>query len=180
MSTVVEATRARGVPADAMRDSLAPLCAALLAAATAEADRLREEADADARHRLETARHQADTLVAEARADGEADASWVLTTERTAARRAARGVVLAAQREAYEQLRRASLVAVRALLAEPAARDGLAALLRARLPGATLRDLDDGGLAAEAADGRRVDASAEALVDRALRSVDGARLWEPA
>ena len=60
-------------------------------------------------------------------------------------------------------------VAVRDLLGEPASRDLLAAALRRSLGGpATVSDTDDGGLLARASDGRVVDASVVALVDRAL------------
>jgi len=180
MSTVVATHRSDDAPAEPTCDALAPLRAALVAAATAEADGMREAAQADARRRLEEARHRADALVAEARAQGESDAAWVLAGERTLARRAARGLVLAAQRDAYERVHREALVAVRALLVDPTARDRLAELLRTRLPGATVRTLEDGGLAADTADGRSADASAEALVALALRAFDGRRLWEPA
>ena len=50
-------------------------------------------------------RREADAIRAEARAQGEADAAGVLVAERARARRQARAVVLAAQREAYEELR---------------------------------------------------------------------------
>ena len=103
----------------------------------------------------------------------------MLAAEETALRRTARGVVLAAQRDAWERLRRESRVAVRALLEEPGIRDGLAALLHTRLPGGSVRDTEDGGLLAEADDGRSVDASVEALVDRVLPGMDGERLWSP-
>lgn len=159
--------------------ALEPLRAALLARAAAEAARVRADAEADARRRLDEARHEADRLVADARDRGAADAGWVLAAEETALRRSARGVVLAAQRDAWERLRRESRLAVRALLEEPGARDGLAALLRARLPGCSVQDTEDGGLLAEADDGRSIDASVAALVDRVLPGMDGERLWSP-
>ncbi len=172
MSAVAEAP-----PVDPASESLEPLRAALLAQATAEADRIRADAEADARRRLDAARHEAGQLVAEARARGEAEAGWILATEEASARRDARAVVLAAQREAWERLREGSRSAVRALLRDPVVRERLAAGLRARLPGASIEDLADGGLAARTPDGRSVDASVAALVDRALPVVEGERLW---
>lgn len=162
---------------DPVLDALEPLRASLLAHASVEADLLRADAEADARRRLDAARREAEQLVADARARGEADAGWILAEEETSARRAARAVVLTAQREAWERLRRESETAVRALLRDPAVRDGLATRLRSRLPGATIVDLPDGGLSARTADGRSVDASVEALVDRALPLIEGERLW---
>ena len=159
--------------------ALEPLRAALLARATAEAAQVRADAEEDARRRLDDARHEADRLVADARERGAADAGWVLAVEETTLRRSARGVVLAAQRDAWERLRRESRVAVRVLLQEPEVRDGLAELLRTRLPGCSVRDTEDGGLVAETDDGRSVDASVEALVDRVLPGMDGERLWSP-
>ncbi|MFC4783830.1 hypothetical protein ACT8ZV_05115 [Nocardioides sp. MAHUQ-72] len=157
--------------------ALEPVRAALLAAAAAEADRVRAEAEADARRRLAAARGEAEALLAEARSQGAADASWVLAAEETEARRAARGVVLSAQRDAYERLRRESVERVRALLVDPSVREDLAARLLVLLPGAAVHDLEGDGLSARTADGRSIDASPEALVERVLPSVDGARLW---
>jgi vacuolar-type H+-ATPase subunit E/Vma4 len=162
---------------DPTRAALEPLRAALLAQAAAEADRIRADAEAEARRRVDAARREAGQLVADARARGAAEAGWILAAEEASARRAARAVVLTAQREAWEHLREESCAAVRALLRDPAVRARLAARLTERLPGATVHDLVDGGLAAETPDGRSIDASVEALVAQALPVIEGERLW---
>ncbi|GAA2154591.1 hypothetical protein GCM10009844_40640 [Nocardioides koreensis] len=164
-------------PPSAAEVALGPLRAGLLARASAEADRVRAEAEAEARRRVDAARREAGQLVADARARGAAEAGWILAAEEASARRAARALVLSAQREAWDHLREESRAAVRALLRDPAVRDRLAARLTERLPGATIHDLADGGLSAQTADGRSVDASVEALVERVLPGIEGERLW---
>ena len=164
-------------PSDPTALALEPLRAALLARATTEADRLRADAEAEARRRVDAARREAGQLVADARTRGAVEAGWILAAEDASARRAARAVVLTAQREAWEHLREESRAAVRALLRDPAVRARLAARLTERLPGATIHDLADGGLSAQTTDGRSVDASVEALVERALPVIEGERLW---
>jgi vacuolar-type H+-ATPase subunit E/Vma4 len=159
-------------------EALAPLRSALLAGARAEAARIRDAASTEAQRILDQAHREAAELLATARAQGEADAATVLAAEAADAQRVARQAVLSAQRDVYERLRGEALEAVRRLLADPATRAALAARIRDRLgEDATVRADPDGGLRGESGDGRSIDASATALVDRALAGVDGDRLW---
>lgn len=166
--------------ASRQQQSLEPLRRALLAAAAAEADRLRSDAHRDGTEAIAQARAEADALLAAARAKGEADGAELLAAEQTAARRAARAAALLAQHTAYEELRRGALEAVRDLLHEPQRRGLLGELLRDRLGGvASVSDTPDGGLFAQAPDGRSIDASVGALVDSALTGLHLERLWTP-
>ncbi len=173
---------AEGQPPDAgpstQWEALAPLRAALLAGARAEAARIRDAADTEAQRTLDQAHREAAELLATARAQGEADAATVLAAEAADAQRVARQVVLSAQRDVYERLRAEALEVVRHLLADPVPRAALAARIRDQLgEDAAVRADPDGGLRGESGDGRSIDASAGALVDRALAGVDGDRLW---
>ena len=158
--------------------ALEPLRAALLARARVDAETERAAAEDEGRRAVEAARCQADAVLAEARARGEADATGLLAVERAQARRTARGVVLAAQRAAYEDVCRAARTAVAELLADPDRRRRLSATVRDRLgEGATVRDHSAGGVMAESPDGRRIDASVDALVDAAITNLDVGQLW---
>ena len=169
---------ARATPGPATADPLRPLRAALLAAARDDAERSLRSAEAAAGERLAEARTRADGLLAEARARGEAEAATLVAAEAAAAQRAARRVVLTAQREVYDRLRTAAGAAVRDLLTDDATRARLAATLRSRLGGdAEVAPTPDGGLRATADDGRAVDASVATLVDLALDTLDGEALW---
>lgn len=160
------------------KQALEPLTAALLARAQADADGERAAARQEGQRVVEAARDQADGVLAQARALGEADAAVMLAAERARARSAARGVVLAAQRAAYDELRDQARTAVAGLLADPASRGRLAASMRDRLgDGATVRDHPAGGMIAESPDGRRIDASLDALLDAALAELDLEQLW---
>lgn len=162
------------------QQSLEPLRRALLAGASAEADRLRGDAQREGAHAVAQARAEADALLEAARARGESDGAELLAAEQTAAHRAARAAVLLAQHTAYEELRRSALEAVRELLQEPERRRLLGALLRDRLGGlATVSDTADGGLSAQAPDGRSIDSSVSALVDSALAGLSLEQLWTP-
>ena len=159
-------------------DALEPLRAALLARARAEANLVREAAEHDASQVLAAARAEAEALLADARGRGAADAAALDAVEEARRRRAARGVVLGAQRAAYDELRRRSCAAVATLLADPARRAYLADGLRGRLGDrAIVRDQPDGGVVAQTPDGRSIDASVVALVDGALAELDLEQLW---
>ena len=68
--------------------------------------------------------------------------------------------------------------AVRELLSDPERYQRLAATVRSELgQDATVRDHADGGLVAEAPDGRRIDASVDVLVERALKNLELEQLW---
>ncbi len=169
---------ARTAPGPATAEPLRPLRAALLATARDDAERSVRAAEAAAGDRVAEARTRADALLAEARARGAAEAATMVATEAAAAQRAARRVVLTAQREVYERLRKAGGAAVRDLLTDDDTRTRLAATLRSRLGGdAEVAATPDGGLRATAPDGRAVDASVATLVDLALDTLDGEALW---
>ena len=169
---------ARVTPDPVTADPLRPLRAALLAAARDDAGRSVRAAESAAGERLVEARASADGLLAEARTRGESEAATLVAAEAAAAQRAARRVVLTAQREVYDRLRTAAGMAVRDLLTDDATRARLAATLRSRLGGdAEVAPTPDGGLRATAADGRAVDASVATLVDLALDTLDGEALW---
>ena len=159
-------------------DALEPLRAALLARARRQVDVIGSQADADAHRLLDDAAAQAADLFAQARAQGEADAARLAAASHARTRRAARDALLAAQREAYDELRARCCVAVQDLLADPARRRHLVAVVDARL-GATAatRRWSDDNLHAELPDGRTVDASVVALVDAALATLDLEQLW---
>jgi vacuolar-type H+-ATPase subunit E/Vma4 len=158
--------------------ALEPLRAALIARAHAEADRVCAAAEADGQRVLAAARKNAAQLLSDARAQGEADAAALLAVEAASARRAARGVLLAAQRAAYDELRQRARTSARALLDDRSRRARLTAVVRDRLgEHAVVREHPDGGLLAETPDGRRVDASIDTLVDIALAQLDLEPLW---
>lgn len=157
--------------------ALEPLREALLANARTEAGQLLRAAEESGRQEISAAEDEVATLLARARAQGEADGAALRRVDEAAARSAARARLLAAQLAAYEELRRRSREAVRALLREPGIRDRLAGALRQTLGDADVSDTDDGGLFARAPDGRSVDASVAALVDAALADLDLEQLW---
>jgi hypothetical protein len=160
--------------------ALEPLRSALLSAAQSDAVQLRASAEADGQQVLAAAQAQADAMLAEARAEGAADGEALREAQRAVARRAARTVVLKAERDVFDQLREQARVAVSARLADPVRRAALGAAMRIQLHDhALVRSTLDGGLVAEASNGRRVDASVRALVDAALADLDLEELWAP-
>lgn len=162
------------------QDPLAPLEEALLARARAEADAILAAAWEEAARVRSEAQEEAAEIADDARARGEEDARAVLAFERSHARRVARDVVLQAQRDAHESLRRAAVDAVRARLADPRAAAALAELVRSRLgPGGTVAAHPRGGVVGTAPDGRTVDASVPALVATVLADLDLEQLWSP-
>lgn len=157
---------------------LQPLRDALVARAHADADRLREEAAAEGRRQIAAARAQVASLLSAARAQGEAEGAELRTAARAEARRTARTAVLGGQRTAYDVLRTRAGEAVRSMMQEPAQRAVLVQLLRTALGEAVaLTDTADGGMVASTPDGRSIDASVSALVDRALADLDLEPLW---
>ena len=158
--------------------ALEPLRGALLARARAEADGLRAAAQADGERTVARGRGEAEALLADARMRGEAEGAELLAAEPTAARRSARAALLGAQRAAYEDLRSKAAQGVRSLPREPENRRLLAAALRHALGDvASVSDTEDGGLFAQAPDGRSIDASIGTLVDGALADLDLEGLW---
>jgi hypothetical protein len=159
-------------------ESLAPLRHALLRRAQAAADATRSEADRQARALVAAAEQESAALLARARADGEEDAAQLQTEDRGRSRRAAREIVLAAQRAVYDALRTQAQTAVHESLADPAQQRRLREMVGNQLgPQAQVSEAAGGGLVGSAPDGRRVDASVPALVERALNSLDLEPLW---
>lgn len=153
---------------------LAPVRAALLAAARQEADRGEAQARARAAETLTAAAGRADAIVSAARAAGAADAEAVARIDLGRARRAARARTLRARREAYDRLRRESRQAVGRVRDEPgyaAIRATLTAAAQRLLgPDAEVVDAEGGGVIARTGS-RRVDLSLRALADRAVDRV---------
>ncbi|GLY85177.1 hypothetical protein [Actinoallomurus iriomotensis] len=161
--------------------ALDPVAGSLLRKARRDAARIRTEAHAAADALLAQARAEAGRILAEASATGRSEAAASARAERIRARRRARTIVLAARREAYEELRRRVRSVVASLCADsPVTVDRLRRLACDRAGGgARTVTVPGGGVIAVAAD-RRVDCSASALADHAV-DVLGAeveRLWE--
>jgi hypothetical protein len=151
--------------------ALAPVRAALLAAARRDADATVAAADADAAATLADARRRADAVLAEAREQGVAEAAAELAAARAGALRDARAAVLAARRDAYEQLRAAARQAVAEFAAAPGVRDRLVARVHAALgPAAEITDAPGGGVVGRSGR-RRIDLSAAGFADRAVEVV---------
>jgi vacuolar-type H+-ATPase subunit E/Vma4 len=161
--------------------ALEPVQAALLARARADANDVLAAADADAARAAGSAQAESEQIRAAARSSGAADAKTVRATELAGAPPRGAGLVLAAQRAAYEELRRRTRKELTAAGTAGRVRAALAARARAVLgPDARIVDRPAGGVVGEAA-GRRVDCSVDALVERAL-TVDAGRLnrlWSP-
>ncbi|MFI9847015.1 V-type ATP synthase subunit E family protein [Nonomuraea sp. NPDC051941] len=167
-----------------MRDALAPLTEALSRQAQIDARAITARAEEEAAELITAARQEARTILADARADGAAQAKADAVTERIHAERRARGMELAARREALDELRAQSAAAVRALRDDPCyprLLDRLSALARAA-GGAdlTVKEQPDGGVLAEG-HGRRVDCTLSALAVRAVDALGAEveRLWAP-
>lgn len=161
-------------------DPLAPLRQALFDQAAAAADRVRADAERAAHEVVAAAAERGDALLAEARATGEEEAGAAFANDRARNRAAARGVILAAQRRVYEQLRSQARVGVRELLSDPEVHARLVAAVRARVgEPAEVVDLPDGGVVGRSAAGRTVDASVDTLVEQALAGLDLGQLWAP-
>jgi hypothetical protein len=151
--------------------ALAPVRAALLAAAREDVERERQRAGAAAERALTEATEEAERIRSQARAQGAADAAGTLAIARAQSRRRARATVLAARREAYEELRAAARPAVAALGDDPLVRRHLADAVRRLLgPEAELREGTGGGVVG-AGGGRRVDYSLTWFADRAVDAV---------
>ena len=151
----------------AITNALAPLRAALRAAAAADVDGLLAGAEADATEQIAAALARAETIVAQARAEGAADAAVVLAGPRARARREARAITMRAQRDAYRSLREASRAAARRHVDQPGhlkVRERLATAARARLGSGPVTTRE---MVTEAA-GRRIDCSLDGFADRAV------------
>jgi vacuolar-type H+-ATPase subunit E/Vma4 len=154
--------------------ALAPLRAALVANARADADRVVTAARVRADQHVAAALTAAAARVAEARARAEADTASALAGEAARVRQQGRALLLAARRAVYDELRRRTHEAVRSLRDEPAYA-GLRSAVEntgiARLgSGAISRESRDGGCIVEAP-GMRIEATLDALADWALETV---------
>lgn len=162
--------------------ALAPVRAALLDRARADAARLLADADDDARRALQAARAEAARVVAAARAQGEADAEEAVAGQRARARTQGRALTLQARRSAYESLRSTARAEARRLAAErPGLTERLAAVARERLgPAAEVSTAPDGTVVA--VHGRsRWEWSPEAMADDVVRELgqEVEQLWAP-
>jgi vacuolar-type H+-ATPase subunit E/Vma4 len=164
--------------------ALAPVRAHLLRQATAEADRIAEEARGTAAAILRQARSAADEAVALAPAQGRADAALAAATEQARGREQARSIVLGAQREAYEELCARVLAAADGMRDEPGYRRLLSRLItmatRAAGPDAAAAVQPEGGVVARS-DGIVVDCTLPRLAGVAVDELgDQVReLWTP-
>ena len=159
----------------ARTEAFAPLASALLERADRDARTAVARADEDALAVVAQARTEADALLADARAKGVADGAAVSAAERMRAEREASRIVHEAQSAAREDLRRAAREAVRGLRHDPQY-PAMIEALRARAtdalgPGATVTELEAGGIVAEAGS-RRVELSLDALADDLMDRMD--------
>jgi vacuolar-type H+-ATPase subunit E/Vma4 len=172
------------VTVDARPDPLAPVRAALLAAAHRHADRLLAEADEDAKAELAAANRWSDAMRAEAKAQGTADAESVAGAEITKAHREARTLVMQARRAAHDELRARVRKAVVLLRDDPAYDSFLErAGERARAvlgDDVVLEEHPAGGVVAVAGPRRAsytLEALAEHVLDEMATELEG--LWTP-
>ncbi|RZU53391.1 hypothetical protein EV385_5314 [Krasilnikovia cinnamomea] len=146
-------------------DSLAPVRSALLNRARADAEKIRAGAAAEAGQATAAAQARAEAIRAEAETAGRAEARAAGAAEVAAAGRTARGLILRARREAYEELRDA----VRQRLAEdPLLIEVFSARIRRALsPGATLTVVPGGVVGVD--EDRQVECTIDGLTDEVLR-----------
>jgi len=157
--------------------ALRPLADALLAAAAEDAGRVTAAAAQASAQALAQAREQAEEILREARRQGAADADTMRAAAQAGVRRQARGELLRAQREVYEQLRRQARLGAAQLRTRPEyarLRGHLAQAVWQALGGdASIYDADGGGIIGEIA-GRRMDCSLASFADRAVEEL----AWE--
>jgi vacuolar-type H+-ATPase subunit E/Vma4 len=163
--------------------ALQPVREALLAAAHAEAERTVRAAQEAADHALAEASDRARALVEQGRREGGADADAALTSERSRTHRRARGLVLAAQRAAYDALRAGVQQQVAALPQDPAwpdMREQLAVRAR-QLLGADAELADVPGGVVARAGSRTVELTVSSLADAELVELgpEVEKLWVP-
>jgi vacuolar-type H+-ATPase subunit E/Vma4 len=158
--------------------NLEPLRKALQAQAEADAGRRRAAADEECARRVADAEAQARSLVEEGRLEGERAASQEALRRRAVANRRARELRLGAQRLLLEELRRRAREAALERRADPTYPkliDRLSRTAHVQLgPDAALEvDPPDVGGVVGRADGRSVDYSLPALVERSIEDLDG-------
>lgn len=152
-------------------DALAPVREALVRRARADAETAVAAAEAEQARLLADARARAGAILAEASAQGEADAVALHAAELARARRAARSIMLGAQRAVYEELCRRAADEVSRRCADAEVRAALTTRIR-RLLGPAAQVVDDphGGVVG-CLDGRRLDYSRDTLAANAVRAL---------
>ena len=164
--------------------ALAPVRAHMLERAGTEADRIVARARVEAATLVRNARRGADEAVAQAQAQGRADGARVAAAERSRGREQARSIMLGAEREAFEELRRQVLAAVSELRAGPGYRQLLLRLTamaeRAAGPDATVTVQPAGGVVAQSG-GVVIDCTLCRLAGLAVDALGGQvrELWTP-
>jgi vacuolar-type H+-ATPase subunit E/Vma4 len=160
--------------ADRVMPALQPVRAELLRRASADADRMIDDARREAARIVEEATETARQVTEKARAAGEAAGAAVAAAEAASLRLALRRELLAAQDGAYRQWRERGCEAVLRLRDEPgyaAWRDALERTARATLgEGARVADDPGGGVIAEHGR-RRLDLSLSAIAARAQEAI---------
>lgn len=167
-----------------MTVAVEPLRGALLDQARAEAERALAHADEQAAAKLADADERGAALVRRARAEGAAAAAIAGAHDHALARRRSRALVLAVERDLYEELRRRARAAVRSLRHDPgyeALLERLSAVARAQLGEGAVLELDppDAGGVQASSGARRVDYTLDALAERCLGQLGGRleELW---
>lgn len=159
-----------------MRAALSPVTDALLARARERARAELVRADEETRDTLTRAEEQASRVIADAKAEGAAAAERAAAAQRTFGRRAARAMVLAARRRAYEGLRAAAVEELIARAATPEGRlltERMTAWVHERAgEAATPGRVEQGTLEAIARSGNGLASlGPTALIDEALASL---------
>ena len=162
--------------------NLGPLRDAELAQARAEAEAALADADRRAAVELAAAQEKGEELTRRAHVEGAAAAEIAGAHDEAQARRAARALVLAAERELYDELCRRAGEEVSALRGGDAYRallEELSAVARRQLGAGARLDVDPDGLGGVrgSSNGRSVDYTLPSVVDRALERL-GARTEE--
>jgi vacuolar-type H+-ATPase subunit E/Vma4 len=164
--------------------ALAPARAYLLRAARTEANQIRAAARAEADQLLSRARQDAERAVRDGAARGRAEAAPLAAAERSRGRSAAQSIVLGAQREAYDELRRRICQLTDGLRADPGyglLLERLTAVAAAAAgPDATVTASPDGGVLARSGQ-VMVDCSLPKLAGEAADALGDRvrKLWQP-
>ncbi len=185
-SAPVHSVGTAGAPASAggrtIWAALAPTREAMLGRARRRAADIVAQARREADETRADARRRGTALLVQGRQQGRAAAEPLVAAEDETGRRNARHTVLAAQREAYEELRgrvQEAVCALRGSPGYPPLRQQLAEVAtRLAGPGAMITEDPAGGVAARAP-GIVVDCSLPRLADAAMETLDAAALWEP-
>jgi vacuolar-type H+-ATPase subunit E/Vma4 len=164
--------------------SLEPLRQAFLEQAQTDSERIRAEASARAAEQVERVEREGAASVERARAQGGLAGGLQVARAVAVARRSARGVILRAKLDLYDELHVRAHEAVFVLRADPSYRallESLAATARRQLGDDAVLEIDpaDAGGVRAAVGGRSVDYTLVALTERCLRRLAGRleELW---